>query len=62
MKAGDIMVQRGQFEASIGSMMVKLRPKDKGTAHAWNNRSDKPAKMVFILVGMLYGSVKEYSS
>lgn len=34
---------------------VTLRPHDvvvqNGTRHAWRNRSDKPAKMLFVLVG-----------
>jgi hypothetical protein len=34
---------------------VMLRPHDvvvqNGTRHAWRNRSDKPAKMLFVLVG-----------
>lgn len=38
-----------------GGAMKKLAPRDvviqNGTRHAWRNRSDKPATMLFVLIG-----------
>lgn len=50
--AGDIWLIMDQGE-------VRLRPGDiviqRGTSHAWSNRSDRPARLLFVLLGGQFG-------
>ncbi len=45
----------GEIWLIVDQGEVKLNPGDiaiqRGTSHAWSNRSDRPARLVFILLG-----------
>ena len=49
-----IIVMDGEIEMDMDNSTVKLRAGDiliqRGTNHAWANRSDKPARVAFVLV------------
>lgn len=39
-------MDEGETKMSVGDVLVQ-----RGTNHAWSNRSDKPAAVAFVLIG-----------
>ena len=40
------VMDEGETKMSVGDVLVQ-----RGTNHAWSNRSDKPAAVAFVLIG-----------
>jgi quercetin dioxygenase-like cupin family protein len=49
-----VLVMEGEIEMDMDQSTVKLKAGDiliqRGTNHAWANRSDKPARVAFVLI------------
>jgi len=41
-----LIVDEGEVKLNPGDIVIQ-----RGTSHAWSNRSDKPARLIFILLG-----------